>query len=538
MVDFFVDRIEFSGDGQTLAVIGSDDRGGRALFLDADSLAVRHELRRDDLHSTALSEDGHTLAVGGEDGTVTLLDLRTGHERVLAGRHDATVQGVAFSPDGSTLVSSGDDAAVNVWDLGTGSLREILHGHAGRVTTAAVFDADGATAYTVGLDGNVIAWDLSGERRIGRAIPVADGRPLSDFRASPPPTFDVVTAAPTSGAVVATTSSDGSVIAVDPMTGRVRWKADPWSDAQLERMRSDDPGWADAYQGWVTEMAFDPEGDVLAVAGENPEVVVYEPSTGRELARWHASRHGWVNGLSFAPDGSVVTSNDDGRVVVWDPDSGRQRDEFRLYEEPADGSQWSGAPFRAVVGPDGRRLAVTTVNRGAPGEITVLEMSTGARLWTRRGDEDITIPAWSPDSQTLAFGGWQNGALTLRAASTGRRLLEPVKANAGFVLTVGFTLDGSTIVTGGSDGTVRLWDSDSLKQIGSNLPHDENVSASAMVVSGDAIDVVSAMGKLYRWDLDSRRWADQACLVANRTLTRSEWRSFLPDLPYDPACVA
>ena len=42
MVDFSVDRIEFSGDGQTLSVIGSDDRGGRALFLDADSLAVRY----------------------------------------------------------------------------------------------------------------------------------------------------------------------------------------------------------------------------------------------------------------------------------------------------------------------------------------------------------------------------------------------------------------------------------------------------------------------------------------------------------------
>ena len=537
MVDFFVDRIELSGDGRTLAVIGSDDAGGRALFLDADSLAVRHELRRDDLHSSALSSDGDTLAVGGEDGTVALIDLRTGHERVLAGRHDAIVQGVAFSPDGSTLVSSGDDAAVNVWDLGTGTLREILHGHAGRVTTAAVFDADGSTAYTVGLDGNVIAWDLRGERRIGRAIRVADGASLSGVGSGPPPTFDVVAAAPASGEVVATTASDGSVLAVDPATGRVRWKADPWSDAQVERMRTDDPGWADAYQGWVTEMAFGPDGDVLAVAGENPEVVVYEASTGRELARWRASHHGWVNGLSFAADGSLVTSNDDGRVVIWDRNDERELEAFRLYDEPADGGQWSGAPFRAVESPDRTRLAVTTVNRGVPGEIIVLEIETGARLWTRSGDMDVTIPAWSPDSQTLAFGSWQDGALTLRSASTGRRLLEPVKANVGFVLTVGFTPDGRTVVTGGTDGTVRLWDSATLKQIGSNLLHDDNVPALAMVVGRDELDVVSSVGKLYRWDLDPRRWAEQACLVANRTLTRSEWRTFLPELPYDPACV-
>ena len=30
--------------------------------------------------------------------------------------------------------------------------------------------------------------------------------------------------------------------------------------------------------------------------------------------------------------------------------------------------------------------------------------------------------------------------------------------------------------------------------------------------------------------------AEQACLVANRTLTQAEWELFLPDLEYDPAC--
>jgi WD40 repeat protein/class 3 adenylate cyclase/energy-coupling factor transporter ATP-binding protein EcfA2 len=537
MVDFGVDRIEFSGDGRTLAVIGSDDAGGKALFLDAASLDVRHELRREDLHSSALSEDGQTLAVGSQDGSVAVIDLRTGSERGLDGRHDASVQGVAFSPDGATLVSTGDDAAVNVWDLATGSLREILGGHAGRVTTAPVFDADGSTAYTVGLDGNVIAWDLDGERRIGRALPITDGAFLGGVGDGTPPTFDFVAAAPANGAIVATTNSDGHVIGVDPTTGNVRWEADPWTDAQLERMRSDDPAFADSLTGWVTEMAFDPNGDVLAVAGENPEVVLYDASTGRELARWRASRHGWVNGVSVAPDGSVVTSNDDGRVVLWEPASGRVLHEFRFVDEVEDLDSWTGAPFRAVVSPDGTRLAVTVANRRKRWDVTTLEIATGERQWTRPGDEDVTIPAWSPDSRTLALGGWQNGALTLRAAATGRRLFEPVTANTGFVLSVAFTPDGSTIVTGGTDGTVRLWDSATMKQIGSNLPHDENLGTSAWVVKDDQIEVVSSRGKLYRWDLDPRRWADQACLVANRTLTRSEWRSFLPDLPYDPACA-
>ena len=242
--------------------------------------------------------------------------------------------------------------------------------------------------------------------------------------------------------------------------------------------------------------------------------------------------------MSFAPDGSVVTSGDDGRVVLWDPSSHRPRREYRFSTSWPIWSQWTGLPLRAVVSPDGLRLAVRDrQRRRADGDgHDPRDPSSGERLWTRPGDEDVTIPAWSPDSRTLALGGWQNGALTLRDATTGRRLIEPVNANAGFVLSVAFTPDGSTIVTGGTDGTVRLWDSATMKQIGSNLPHDENLGTVAMVVN-DQLLVVSSGGKLYRWDLDPRRWADQACLVANRTLTRSEWRSFLPDLPYDPACA-
>ena len=114
MVDFFADRIEFSGNGEVLAVIGTIDRGGRAVFLDADSLDVRYRLRRDDLHSTALSDDGRTLAVGGEDGTVTLIDLPTGTEDTFAPVMTASCRAWR-SPRTSTLVTSGDDLAVNVW---------------------------------------------------------------------------------------------------------------------------------------------------------------------------------------------------------------------------------------------------------------------------------------------------------------------------------------------------------------------------------------------------------------------------------------
>ena len=54
-----------------------------------------------------ISPDGRSVALGGEDGSVAILDLRTGERRTLSGRHEDRVQGLVFSPDGRTLATNG-----------------------------------------------------------------------------------------------------------------------------------------------------------------------------------------------------------------------------------------------------------------------------------------------------------------------------------------------------------------------------------------------------------------------------------------------
>ena len=225
-----------------------------------------------------------------------------------------------------------------------------------------------------------------------------------------------------------TTSATGDVLGLDPATGRILWDVDPWSDARLERLRSEDPGFAAAVGGWVTELAFSPDEDLLAVAGENPEIVLLDPASGREIARWRGSRHGWERGVlrprRFARDCERRRT-----VVVWDPMSQRVREEYRFFRGPptaVNGWEPRFAPSSARTARVSRSRWATWV----PQEATVLDLTNGRRLWTRTGDEFVTVPAWSPDSDFVALGGWQDRALILRDASTGRRRLEPVNASA------------------------------------------------------------------------------------------------------------
>ena len=109
--------------------------------------------------------------------------------------------------------------------------------------------------------------------------------------------------------------------------------------------------------------------------------------------------------------------------------------------------------------------------------------------------------------------------------------------NAGWVLSIDHADSRHLWVTSGTDGTVRLFDDETLAQVGSNIPAIDNQSTTATVTEGgDAMVVVSIAGMGWRWDLDPARWSTQACTVAARTLTVREWHQYLPSMPYDPTC--
>jgi len=521
------DTLNISDDGSTLAVgsFGPDV----TTIMDAETFEVKATFKRKGSPSAFdLAPDGTTLAVGNDDGSVEIVDVAIGDRRILQGRHTAAVQGVGFSPDGSTLVTTGDDRDVIEWDVEGGALREILHGHAGRAFGPA-FDRSGDTAFTVGLDGRVIAWDLTSERRIGRRFDYANPSSFGDG--------DLLMASTPDGSLFAYSGGNGRVVVQAPGASTPAWETDPWTDEQFRKILSGDDAFAPFETDLVSSLAFSPDGDVLAVSGQHRQVVTYEASTGSELARWNASKIAWVNSLTFAPGGSLVTANDDGRVAYWDPTTGDLRHELQVTPYQPDPDAFSGAVATAVPSPDGSTLAVITYEVGGSQELEAIDARSGDVLWDGiEPDRWSSVVAWSPDAQLVATGGRQSGELNLWDATTGRRLVEPVTANAGWVLSIDFAWGGSLIVTGGTDGTIRLFDTETLEQVGANLPANDNVLALADVLPGDEMLVLSFTGQAWRWDLDPARWARQACAVANRNLTSSEWRAFLPGWNYAPSC--
>jgi WD40 repeat protein/Leucine-rich repeat (LRR) protein len=115
-----------------------------------------------------MSADGKTLAIGGRDGAVRLVDLETGKQRHAMKGHESFVRVVAFSPDGKHVASGTGGFAQTelfLWDAGTGmKVRQLARG--GAMIDGLAFTPDNKTLVVAANGDGIRLFDVEtgGER--------------------------------------------------------------------------------------------------------------------------------------------------------------------------------------------------------------------------------------------------------------------------------------------------------------------------------------------------------------------------------------
>jgi WD40 repeat protein len=315
--------LSFSPDGRRL-VLGS--MGGTVQMWEAlaEQEAFTLTGHASDASSVGFSPDGRWLASGSADRTVKVWDMLSGQEAFTLRGHAARISSVAFAPDGRRLASASLDQTVKVWDVLTGQVVYSCHADIGRDSNVC-FSPDGRFLAAPGPDKTVILWDaetgreirrLHGERfRVNSVCFSPDGKRLvaagTELCA-----WDVRTGReiPFGQGILGTYTSvcysrDGKYLAVS---------SNLWAqvfDAQTGRAVQVLGGPRGASIGGV---CFTPDGRLLATAGPDRVVAVWDFATGKDVLdlKGHTLM---VQAVSVRPDGKYLASAGmDGTVRVWD----------------------------------------------------------------------------------------------------------------------------------------------------------------------------------------------------------------------------
>ncbi|MCC6361132.1 MAG: protein kinase [Phycisphaerales bacterium] len=378
---------------------------------------------------------------------------------LLCARPDlAASNDLCFNADGTRIGVALMTGEAQIVDTDGGATLATLAGHETPVV-AIRFNPRGDRLATASDNGTVRLWDGA----TGALLAAMDGNP-----------------AVVSGLLFA---PDGKTIITTTIDGDIRW----WS-ADLES----DPVVLHAPDA-VYSLAFSPDGSQLAAAclgGERP-LRVWD-SAGWRLRR--AALDGFLSAVAYSPDGLrlVVARSLEKRTSIVSLDG------EEIGSIPGHNWRTDWAAFDA----DGRRI----LSLGNDGCLAATSLATGNRthdaIFKGDLDGDGCRAALNPDRSLLAVACRTTIRLvdpdTLQTRATLEGHTDPIHA-------VAFSADGTQIVSGGRDRTVRVWNVRDRSTVATLTGHTHDIFAAIFSPDGRRI-VSGGRDKVIRvWDTSGFR---------------------------------
>lgn len=591
-----VTAIEFSPDGNWLAYAGVDGTVRVWNLAAGDPRSDPVELFGHEYGVNALAFDSHGqwLASAGYDRTVRLWDLSDlAAEPTVFRGHQEEVNALAFDPNGRWLVSASGDGTMRLWNLADFAAEPVVLA-AGDWIIDVAFDPNGRWLASAARDRRVTRWDLtvadlaasrvdlSGGQDGGWAVSFSqNGRWLASARGDEGTRLWDLTSTDSTPVDL---SSNGFRVKEVVFSPDGHWLySSNGREIQLWDLQTADvavePGDLPV-DAWVTAVAFESEGQLLASGDADEKVRLWNPADLSTKPTELGGHEGAVNDVAFETDGQrLASAGEDGTVRLWNQSnltaapvvlrghegaveqvafvSGgrwlasvgadgtlRRWDLTDLTAESAVLSRDFGWVNAMAFSPDGRWLAVSEGGVEFSGPIRVWDLFAGDPFVdptfapiTLHEDAVVEALAFDPKGRWLATASWN----VIRLWNLTDLAAEPfvLRGHAGMINALAFEAEGWWLASAGEDGTVRLWDLADLTAESIVLRrHDDEVTDVAFEPGGRRLISVDRGGRVLLWRTIDEM-AETVCELVGRNLDSEEWQEFVgAEATYDSTCLS
>ncbi len=373
--------------------------------------------------------------------------------------HTAKIYSVDFDKSGKRLVTGGGypDSTARIWDVESG--QEIVRlDHAGipgikdkgMTVSCARFSPDGKQVVTATYQdgGHLYLWDVDTRGEAGPDGPAVITRPIGDFL---------------------------------------------------------------GHDGWVTAVAFSPDGGRVASGGYDKVVRVWDPATQQELMPPLDGHTDRIRTLVFSADGrKILTASDDGTAILWNLESGPDGTmEKQVFDAYADRKKRENL-HAADLSPQAKLVATA----GNDGFLRVWDVVTGLQVASHSHPDGVMGVAFIDDDRlatvcndaTIRF--WEMADAveddwSARAVGSGLylNLIASQRGHEDWIRALAVSPDKRFIATASSDKSVRRW----------ALPQ------------GGEVGVLGGYGRGFYWCADA--WAEKDKLTVFAGMGNGEIRA-------------
>lgn len=240
----------------------------------------------------------------------------------------------------------------------------------------------------------------------------------------------------------------------------------------------------------VLSLAFDPDGNRLAVGVSDGFVRLLEVETGQHILSTNKGHGRGIESVAFNPAGTRLISGGGSSVYVSDSNTGKRLDNLSMAENGA-----ASIVDSAVSSSDGKRIAT-----GSGWHARLWDAESGVKMVTHTVQANtVNSLAFSPDGAYLARGG-ERGVRLMDAEMT-REL--SFLATQRRVYSVAFSPDGALLVAGSADGIARIFDIEKGQIAVTFQGHTDDVLCVALNSDGTRLATASRDGTVKLWDTKS-----------------------------------
>ncbi|MEM7589625.1 MAG: pentapeptide repeat-containing protein, partial [Myxococcota bacterium] len=252
----------------------------------------------------------------------------------------------------------------------------------------------------------------------------------------------------------------------------------------------------------ISQVVFEPEGQLAASSSSDKTVKLWDPKTGKELKT--LEHKAAVQSLVFNPHQSeyLTTVSADGVVSRWDLEDVQSPQPEIGFELGGNSQEQANS---VAIGPKGKLLAVASQD-GKLRYWNATANRKNARFTVSAHTGAINALAFSSQS-TLASSG-NDTVVKLWDSQQPETALITLQAHNKTLRTVAFNPTGTIVASAGEDATIRLWDVKSGKQIKELDGHTAGTTSLEFIAQGKLLLSVGHDDALRVWEVSSGRELD------------------------------